>query len=141
MNFMTVRSFFDTNVLMYTDDESAPLKKTRALQLLKEHHADKSGVLSLQILQEYFVNATKKLGVLPEIARQKVELFSELEVGVPELADILAAIDLHRLHNFSYWDALVIRMARQTGCKVLYSEDLQNQRAIEGLRIVNPFQS
>jgi predicted nucleic acid-binding protein len=141
MNFMTVRSFFDTNVLMYTDDESAPLKKARALQLLKEHHADKSGVLSLQILQEYFVNATKKLGVLPETARQKVELFSELEVGVPELADILAAIDLHRLHNFSYWDALVIRMARQTGCKVLYSEDLQNQRAIEGLRIVNPFQS
>ena len=55
------------------------------------------------------------------------------------LPDILAAIDLHRLHKLSFWDALVVRAAQQAGCTVLYSEDMQNARQVDGLRIVNPF--
>jgi predicted nucleic acid-binding protein len=66
-----------------------------------------------------------RLGVAPDIAT--------------DVADILAAIDLHRLHGFSFWDALVLRSAKQSGCSTLLSEDLQGNREIDGVRIVNPF--
>jgi len=73
------------------------------------------------------------------IARRKVELLAEFDVAAPEVADILAAIDLHRLHTLSFWDALVIRSAKQSGCTVLFSEDMQHTRDIDSLQIVNPF--
>jgi predicted nucleic acid-binding protein len=136
---MTARSFFDTNVIIYADDGSAPTKQRRALELLAEHRRAGTGVVSLQVLQEYFVTVTRKLQVEPAIARRKVELLSEFDVAVPQLADVLAAIDLHRLHSFSFWDALIVRMAQQAGCRVLYSEDLQDARQVEGLLVVNPF--
>jgi predicted nucleic acid-binding protein len=75
----------------------------------------------------------------PRKARRKVELLSEFDVAAPEVADILAAIDLHRLHGFSFWDALVLRSAQQSGCRVLLSEDFQHGRAIDGIQVVNPF--
>ena len=136
---MSARSFFDTNVLVYADDKATPAKQRRALDLLAEHRRARTGVVSLQVLQEYFVTVTRKLRVDPEIARRKVELLAEFDVATPEVSDILAAIDLHRLHRFSFWDALVLRSAKQTGCSVLFSEDLQQAREIDGIRIVNPF--
>ena len=137
---MSVRSFFDTNVLIYTDDRATPAKQRRALELVAEHRLAGTGVVSLQVLQEYFVTVTRKLHVEAQVARRKVELLAEFDVAVLGLPDILAAIDLHRLHKLSFWDALVLRAAQQTGCAVLYSEDLQNARQVDGLRIVNPFQ-
>ena len=136
---MTIRAFFDTNVLVYTDDKAFPAKQQRALALVEEHRRERSGVVSLQVLQEYFVAVTRKLHVDARIARRKVELFGEFDVAAPDLADVLAAIDLHRLHGFSFWDALILRSAKQTGCAVLFSEDMQNAREVDGLRIVNPF--
>ena len=136
---MSARSFFDTNVLVYADDKATPAKQRRALDLVAEHRRARTGVVSLQVLQEYFVTVTRKLSVDPEIARRKVELLAEFDVATPEVSDILAAIDLHRLHRFSFWDALVLRSAKQTGCSVLFSEDLQEAREIDGIRIVNPF--
>ena len=136
---MSARSFFDTNVLVYADDKAAPAKQRRALDLLAEHRRAQTGVVSLQVLQEYFVTVTRKLRVDPQIARRKVELLAEFDVATPEVSDILAAIDLHRLHGFSFWDALVLRSAKQTGCSVLFSEDLQETREIDGIHIVNPF--
>jgi predicted nucleic acid-binding protein len=136
---MPARSFFDTNVLIYADDKAAPTKQRSALALVAEHRRAGTGVVSLQVLQEYFVTVTRKLRVDPVIARRKVELLSEFDVASPELADILAAIDLHRLHGFSFWDALVIRSAKQAGCSILFSEDLQHTRDLDGLQIVNPF--
>jgi predicted nucleic acid-binding protein len=136
---MSARSFFDTNVLVYTDDRSAPAKQRRALDLVAEHRRAGSGVVSLQVLQEYFVSVTRKLHVDPRTARRKVELLAEFDVAVPGVSDVLAAIDLHRLHGFSFWDALILHAAKQTGCSVLFSEDLQDAREIDGLRIVNPF--
>jgi predicted nucleic acid-binding protein len=136
---MAVRSFFDTNVLIYADDSGAPDKKVRALQLIAEHRRAGTGVVSLQILQEYFVAVTKKLRVDPRIARRKVELLAEFDVAASSVPDILAAADLHLLHGFSFWDALVIRSAKQSGCAVLLTEDLQDTREIDGIRIVNPF--
>ena len=96
-------------------------------------------MVSMQILQEYFVAATRKLNVAEDIARRKVELLAEFDVVAPDVADILAAIDLHRLHRVSFWDALVLRAAKQGGCAVLLSEDLQDGREFDGVRIVNPF--
>jgi predicted nucleic acid-binding protein len=136
---MSVRSFFDTNVLIYADDKAASAKQRRAIDLVAEHRRARTGVVSMQVLQEYFVTVTKKLRLDPSIARRKVELLAEFDVAAPEVADILAAIDLHRLHGFSFWDALVLRAAKQAGCSIVLSEDMQNARAIDGVQIVNPF--
>ena len=137
---MRARSFFDTNVLVYADDKAVPAKQRRALDLIAEHRRARTGVVSLQVLQEYFVTVTRKLHLDPGIARRKVELIAEFDVASPEVADILAAIDLHRLHGVSFWDALVLRAAKQAGCSILLSEDMQGNREIDGLQIVNPFQ-
>ncbi len=137
---MRARSFFDTNVLVYTDDKAAPAKQRRALDLIAEHRRARTGVVSLQVLQEYFVTVTRKLHLDPRIARRKVELIAEFDVASPEGADILAAIDLHRLHGVSFWDALALRAAKQAGCSILLSEDMQGNREIDGVQIVNPFQ-
>ena len=135
----SARSFFDTNVLIYADDQAAPGKQRRALELVAEHRRAGTGVVSLQVLQEYFVTVTRKLKVDARIARRKVELLAEFDVATPEIADILAAIDLHRLHGMSFWDALVLRSAQQSGCGVLLTEDMQDAREMDGVRIVNPF--
>jgi predicted nucleic acid-binding protein len=137
---MPARSFFDTNVLIYTDDKADPAKQQRALDLVAEHRRARTGVVSLQVLQEYFVTVTRKLQVDARVARRKVELLAEFDVATPDVADILAAIDLHRLHGLSFWDALILRAAKQAGCSVLFSEDMQDTREIDGVRIVNPFQ-
>jgi predicted nucleic acid-binding protein len=138
---MSARSFFDTNVLVYADDKAAPAKQRRAIELVAEHRRAGTGVLSLQVLQEYFVTATRKLGVEARIVRRKVELLAEFDVSAPDVADILAAIDLHRLHGFSFWDALILRAAKQAGCSVLLSEDFQESREFDGVRVVNPFKT
>ena len=136
---MSDRSFFDTNILVYADDKAAPAKQLRAIELVALHRRAGTGVLSLQVLQEYFVTVTRKLRVDAQIARRKVELLAEFDVVAPDLDDILAAIDLHRLLGFSFWDALVLRTAKEAACTVLLSEDLQPGRTIDGVQIVNPF--
>lgn len=136
---MPARSFFDTNVLLYADDRAEPAKQKIAVALISEYRRTGAGVISMQVLQEYFVTVTRKLGVDAVIARRKVELLAEFDVAKPEVADILAAIDLHRLHGFSFWNALIIRAAKQSGCSVLFSEGMQNRREIDGVRVINPF--
>jgi predicted nucleic acid-binding protein len=137
---MPARSFFDTNVLVYTDDKAVPAKQRRAVELVAEHRLARTGVVSLQVLQEYFVTVTRKLQVDAKIARRKIELLAEFDVAAPDVADVLAAIDLHRLHGISFWDALILRSAKQAGCKILLSEDMQAAQEIDGIRIENPFQ-
>ena len=136
---MNGRSFLDTNVLVYTDDLDSPKKQRRALHVLEECWQRRNGVLSTQVLQEYFVTATRKLGVAPDVARRKTEIFGSLDLVVPGVEDILGAIDLHRLHGLSFWDALVVRAALVSGCARLFSEDLQSGRRYDGLEVVNPF--
>ena len=113
-------------LLIYADDKATPAKQRRALELVAEHRRAGSGVVSLQVLQEYFVTVTGKLHVDVRIARRKVELLAEFDVASPDVADVLAAIDLHRLHGFSFWDALILRAAKQAGCSVVFTEALQN---------------
>jgi len=136
---MNGRSFLDTNVLVYTDDQDSPKKQRRALQVFEECWQRRNGVVSTQVLQEYFVTATRKLGVAPDVARRKTEIFGSLDLVVPGIDDILGAIDMHRLHGLSFWDALVVRAALVSGCTRLFSEDLQSMRRFDGLEVVNPF--
>lgn len=136
---MSARSFLDTNILVYSDDEALPAKQRRALDLIAEHRRARTGVVSLQVLQEYFVTVTRKLRIDDRTARRKVELFAEFDVASPSVGDVLAAIDLHRLHGFSFWDALIRRSAKEAGCAVLLTEDFQDTREIDGIRISNPF--
>ncbi len=136
---MSGRSFFDSNVLVYTDDQDKPDKQRIALQLIESARVSRRGVLSTQVLQEYFVATIRKLKVPATVARRKVEIFSRFDLVQIDTEDILAAIDLHRLHQFHFWDSLIIRAALRSGCSILYSEDLQAGRRINGLEIVNPF--
>lgn len=133
------RSFLDTNVLVYSDDGSNPVKQRQAIDLVKAHRRQKTGVVSLQVLEEYFNTVTRKLHMQADIARRKVEILANFYVVEPNLADVLAAIDMHRLHQLSIWDPLILRAAKQSGCGVLLTEDLQHGQVIDGVRIVNPF--
>jgi predicted nucleic acid-binding protein len=133
------RVFVDTNVFVYADDDDSADKRDRARAVLAELIPDSRAVISTQIMQEFFVVATRKLGIPKERARRRVEALARLNVVLvrPEL--VLSAIDLHRLHSLSFWDALVIRCAAAAGCARLLSEDLQHGQVIDGVRIENPF--
>ena len=126
-----MRSFLDSNVLAYTDDAGDRAKQAKALALYQTCRSSGSGVISMQVLQEYFVTATRKLGVVTAVARRKVELFAKMDVVIPQTEDILAAIDLVRLHSVSFWDALIVRAAQVSRCSVLYSEDMRSGWSID----------
>ena len=133
------RRFLDTNVLVYADDLDAAVKRRRAREILRDAVRSGDGVVSTQVLQEFFVISTRKLGVEPGVARRKVELLAEMDVVRIDLRLILAAIDLHRLESISFWDALVVRAAVAAGCRTLLTEDLQHGQVINGVRVENPF--
>jgi predicted nucleic acid-binding protein len=132
-------AFFDTNVLVYADDAGSPKKRDRAITLFTEHLGRGTAVVSLQVLQEYFVAATQKLRVAPEMAQRKVEILARGRVVRFQASDVIAAIELHRLTQISFWDALIVHAARSAGAAVLYSEDLQPGAVLGGVRVVNPF--
>lgn len=136
---MSGGSFLDANVLAYTDDNRVPQKQEAALALVERVRREGTGVLSTQILQEYFVTATRKLGVPVETARRKIEIFARMDVVINRVDDILAAIDLHASHQLSFWDALLVQAATRSGCSVLFTEDLQHGQRFGELEVINPF--
>jgi predicted nucleic acid-binding protein len=133
------KAFFDSNLLVYTDDPRFPKKLAIASGLIEKHLQDRTGAISIQVLQEYYSVTTGKLKTDPSVAREKARIFSSLTVFRPAVEDVLAAIDLHRLHQLSFWDALIVRAAMQSGARILYAEDMQNGRRFDGIQIVNPF--
>ena len=139
MNYQDGIAFFDTNVLVYADDTSAPEKQDRAIGLFTEHLRRGTAVVSLQVLQEYFVAATRKLKLTPQMAQRKVEILARSRVVRFDPTDVIAAIELHRLTHVSFWDALIVHAARSAGATVLYSEDLQTGAVLGGVPVVNPF--
>lgn len=138
---MKERVFFDTNVLLYADDADAGARRHIAQQHLEGALRDGTAVLSTQVLQEYFVVSTRKLGVPAEMARQKIELLATMDLIHVGLELILGAIDLHRLHGISFWDALIVKAASAAGCRRLLSEDLHHGQKLDGVLVENPFRA
>ena len=136
---MTGLAFFDTNILIYADDASAPAKQGRAISLIGEHRRDNSLVVSLQVLQEYFAAATRKLKVDAAVAQSKVEILARARVVRFTERDVIAAIEIHRLAQISFWDAMIVHAARAVNASVLYSEDLGHGSTLAGVRVQNPF--
>ncbi len=135
------RSFFDTNVLVYLFDEDEPEKKARAQEIYGREARAGNAVLSTQVLQEFYVNVTRKLSPpLPsEVAEERVRDFCRLSLVKIEAGMILSAVVRSREHTLSLWDALIIEAALKGGADRLLTEDLQHGQVIEGLRIENPF--
>jgi len=133
------RVFVDTNVFVYAADEDAGAKRDRARERVGELVRDGRAVVSTQVLQEFFVAATRKLGIAPDRARQHVEILSQLDLVVIRAEHVLGAIDLHRLNSISFWDALILRCASAAGCATVLTEDLNAGQVIDGVRIESPF--
>ena len=134
-----MRSFIDTNVLVYADSADADEKQARATALIAEHLRAGSGVISTQVLHEFVNAAVRKLALPLEIIRARVRLYSRFETVNASSMAVLDALDLHALHKVSFWDALILQAARQSGCVQLLTEDLQTGAVIGGVRVVNPF--
>jgi predicted nucleic acid-binding protein len=135
------RDFVDANVLVYAFDASAGRKQRAARALLERLWESNSGCVSIQVLQEFFVTVTKKVAKpLPvEEAKARVREFAAWKVFSPAPEDVLAAIDLHDHARIGFWDAMVIVAASESGCEVLWTEDLNDDQLLRGVRIRNPF--
>ena len=135
------RTFVDTNVLLYAHDASETLKQPIARALLERLWSDRSGVLSTQVLQEFYVVATRKFQ--PPMhrteARELVALYATWSVVQVDVEMILDATALEASAQLAFWDALIVEAARRAGAMRLVSEDLQAGRQIAGLAIENPF--
>ena len=134
-------TFVDTNVLLYAYDRSAGNKYETARSLLATLWQARAGVLSTQVLQEFYVNATRKLPrpLRPPQARGIVARYATWPVHRVEVADILAASEYEQRHSLSFWDALVVVAAERLGAVWLVSEDLRHGLVVAGMRVQNPF--
>jgi len=134
-----VRSLLDTNLLVYADSADEPIKQRRAIDVIKQHRAAGTAVLSTQVLQEFVNVALRTLRLPPALIRQRLGFYGGCEV-VPATGELMAgALDLHVLHSFSFYDALILQAAIVSGCQQLLSEDMQHGATFGGVRIVNPF--
>ena len=134
-------TFVDTNVLVYAHDRSETRKQPLAQALLQELWASRTGALSMQVLQEFYVVATRKLDppMSRRAAREIVALYAAWPLVQVDLALILVASELEERHKLSFWDALVVEAARRADATRIVTEDLQAGRHIGGVRIENPF--
>ena len=138
---MIGKSFVDTNVLLYAHDVDAGRKHEIARGLLRELWTERSGVLSTQVLQEFYVNVTRKIRtpISPAVARSIVQSYSAWcapGIGVP---DISAAFQIEDEARIGFWDALIVAVAARSGASRFLTEDLSAGQTIAGILIDNPF--
>jgi predicted nucleic acid-binding protein len=135
---MADRTFIDTNVLIYAIDAADLRKQTLAQAILDPANAGEL-VISSQVLSEFYVVATRKLGVDGADAQALVDRLTRLPVVVVDAPLVLAAISGSREWGISYWDALIVRAAEAADCRRVLSEDLAGGRSYGSVRIENPF--
>lgn len=135
------RRFVDTNILVYAHDASAGDKHMVARELIANLWDSRTGCLSIQVLQEFFVTVTRKVArpLSAEVATQIITDLSHWSVHVPDTASILQGMEIHQRYNISFWDAMIIQSAAEMGCTVVLSEDLNTGQVYEGVQVVNPF--
>lgn len=134
-------AFVDTNVLVYAYDVDANRRHDIARDLLADLWKRRSGTLSTQVLQEFYVNVTRKLSKPLErvTARGVLATYQAWPVHSVTAEDVVAAAELEEREQLSFWDALIIYSATQAGAARLLTEDLQPGRHIAGVAIENPF--
>jgi len=136
---MALRSFIDTNILVYAEASDVPAKQKVALTLLKQHYEEASGVLSTQVLQEYCNVALKKLKLPHPYIRAQLDLYEQFDVIQVTPAIIRAGVDLQQTRSVAFYDAIVLASAQIAGCSVLFSEGMKTGEIVGGVRIINPF--
>ena len=140
---MNGKYFLDTNIFVYCFDEVNSFKRKRAQSLVQEALNSEKGVISFQIVQEFFNLATKKFPVKPPIN----ELIDYLNLILMPMCIIYPTQNIyqqalyhHYIDGIPFYDALVLSAAIEADCHTLYSEDLQHGRVISGVKIQNPFE-
>jgi predicted nucleic acid-binding protein len=141
-NCTTVPSFVDTNILIYAEDRDAKGKHEVARTLILDLWENREGVVSVQVLQEFYVNVTKKLKKPLTAAKAKAIIEEYLTWTVVDNTGrmLVDAIDLQRKAQLSFWDSLIVQAAIQSGCDRLYSEDMNAGQRFGPVTVVNPFQ-
>jgi predicted nucleic acid-binding protein len=137
---VTTAHFLDTNILLYSisRDPVEAAKRDRAIDLLERD----DGGLSVQVLQEFYVQATRptRPDPLPHaIAAGLIQTWTRFRVQEISLSILTGALEIRAAHGFSYWDSAIVAAARALGCRELYTEDLAHGREVEGVMIINPF--
>lgn len=133
--------FIDTNILVYAYDISAGEKHLKAVEIMKDLWNTSRGIISTQVLQEFFVNATRKIPKPLDVA-VAMEIVKDLLKWKTVVVDgelILQAVDIQKESRYSYWDSAIIAAAATGGAKTLLSEDLSDKHVIKGVEIRNPF--
>jgi predicted nucleic acid-binding protein len=136
---MSDRVFLDTNVLIYAHDSASPDKQRKSREVIEKIANSASGVISTQVMQEFYVAATRKLGVDPLVAKGVLKTFAVFDIVQVSQTLIHEAIDCSILNQLSFWDSLIIASAASAGCVVILSEDLNSSQTVLGLKIRNPF--
>jgi predicted nucleic acid-binding protein len=141
MNAVRNLQFVDTNILIYAHDRSAGPKHARARELIRQLWQSKEGCLSLQVLQELYVNITQKVAnpLASETAAQIIADLSVWQIHTPGVEDVLDATRLQNRYSISFWDAMIIASAMQLGCATIWSEDLNPGQAYDRVAVRNPF--
>jgi len=134
-------AFVDTNVLVYAHDLDAGRKHDVAAALLRDLWESRDGVLSTQVLQEFYVSVTRKIAkpVARNDARDLVQAYTAWRVITIESDDILLASDFEERYRLSFWDALIITSALRANADTVLTEDLQAGQRIRSIQITNPF--
>ena len=140
---MTGKVFFDTNILVYAQDATVPAKRARSQELLFASLQAGNGVISAQVLSEFFVTVTREVRspVTPERARREMQLLASLQTVDIDSTLVLQAVDRCRQWQVSYWDALILAAAERGGCGTVYSEDLSDGKQYGTVTVRNPFAS
>lgn len=145
MKSMKDKCFLDTNIFIYAIDTSPGLKEKREISrhLIKEHIENETGVISVQVLQEFYQVSTHKIQVPLSIEEslEYLHYMAVLDTIHPEFDMIVTGIRLHEKHSISFWDALIVQAALMAGCTRLLSEDLQHGFKIDRLVVENPFRT
>ena len=133
--------FVDTTLLVYARDSSEAKKQPRAADWMQRLWQERSGRLSWQVLQEYYVTVTQKLrpGLPVADARHDVRLLSAWQPLSADGPMVDSAWQIETRYRLSFWDALIVSAAQRAGARYLLSEDLQDGLAIGELQVVNPF--
>jgi predicted nucleic acid-binding protein len=139
---MNGRFFLDTNVFVYSFDRSAPAKARRALQLIRGAIETRKGIVSYQVVQEFFNVALRRFAkpmTLADAEQYLATVFRPLIAVHSSQALYGEALLLSDRFSLSWYDSLIVAAAIEGQCSVLYSEDLQSGQRFEDLEIQNPF--